>query len=33
VNGKQYITIYAGGRNTLTGAATKGDSLVTYALP
>jgi PQQ-dependent dehydrogenase (methanol/ethanol family) len=33
VAGKQYVTIYAGGRNTVTGAATKGDSLITYALP
>jgi len=33
VNGKQYVTIYAGGRDTITGAATKGDSLYTYALP
>jgi len=33
VNGKQYIAIYAGGRDTITGQATKGDSLYAYALP
>ena len=33
VNGKQYVAIYAGGRDTTTGAATKGDNLYAYALP
>jgi glucose dehydrogenase len=33
VNGKQYVTLYVGGRDTTTGAATKGDSLYTWALP
>jgi quinohemoprotein ethanol dehydrogenase len=34
VAGKQYVTIYAGGRDTVgTTPATKGDSLYTYALP
>jgi len=33
VNGKQYVAIYAGGRNTKASPFTHGDSLYAYALP
>jgi PQQ-dependent dehydrogenase (methanol/ethanol family) len=32
VEGKQYVAVYAGGRTTTAGAATKGDSLYVFSL-
>ena len=33
VNGKQYVAMYAGGRNTTAAPNTHGDSLYVWALP